>query len=107
MDIATASAFVSLITGLVALVSVLLKAMSTIASFKADLADLDDKIERLRSDHDHQLDRQLLIVNGCRERIEHIDTRIKGQLNRLTSTTEDMEAWLTKNTAYERRRSNN
>ncbi len=52
---------------------------------------------------EHQIDKLELTVNGIRERMEHINTRLSNEHRELERSLTDVENYLHKNTAYERR----
>ncbi len=87
MDLTIAAAGLSL-----SLLASLWKAFSVIGTLEKQLLKLD-----------HQIDRVELVVNGVRERMEHINTRISSIQREQQATLDDLEAYLHKNTSYERR----
>lgn len=87
MDIGQA---IGLASGICGLIAILWKVFSIISN-------LQRQIEKLESDYE----REELIVNGIRERIEHVQKRNISSGQRLYDRVNYIEAWLTKHTEYE------
>lgn len=104
MDAAILATLIGLIVGLITISTTIVKVTNAIAGLRHAIAEVDDKIERLRSDSFHEVEKLALTSNGIRERMEHINTRLSNQHREITATASDIETFLVKTTAYEKRR---
>lgn len=80
------------ITGLITIGTFMAKTINTIANLKVTLERLEWKIDSVE-----------LHVNGVSERSEHLATRIQQYVQKNADTIEDIQAYLQKETSYERR----
>ena len=105
MDTALVGSLIAIATGIVTLISVIIRATQSLERLRHLIADQQDATERVESDLRHELDKLQLTMNGVRERMEHINTRVSAQLKESGSLLKDMEIFLAKTTQFERRRS--
>lgn len=105
MDVSLFASMVAIATGIVTLVSVGIRATQTLEKLKMLIADQEDLSQRIDSDLRHEIEKLALTINGVRERMEHINTRVSTQLKAESGRLKDVEAYLTKNTSFEGRRS--
>lgn len=105
MDVSIFASLVAIATGIVTLISVGIRATQTLEKLKALIADQEDLSQRIDSDLRHEIEKLSLTINGVRERMEHINTRVSSQLKESGNRLKDVEAYLTKNTTFEGRRS--
>lgn len=105
MDTALIGGLLAIITSIVTLITVIIKATQSIERLRHLIADQQDFSERVESDLKHEIEKLQLTVNGVRERMEHINTRVSAQLKESGSLLKDMEIFLAKTTQFERRRS--
>ncbi|WNZ28174.1 hypothetical protein HJG54_35260 (plasmid) [Leptolyngbya sp. NK1-12] len=105
MTLAEIALLVGVAGGVAGLISVLAKPTFYLSNLKREIESLKDSQARQQADFDHEIEKLQLVMNGVRERVEHINTRVSGQLKEQAGTLSDLENWLTKNTSYERRRS--
>lgn len=105
MDIAVIGGLLAIITSIVTLITVIIKATQSIERLRHLIADQQDFSERVESDLKHEIEKLQLTVNGVRERMEHINTRVSAQLKESGSLLKDVEIFLAKTTQFERRRS--
>lgn len=101
MEIAVA--IVTLTVGTLSILATFGKVQSLLARLEARDLELRDEVKTLRLELEHAEDRLTLTTNGLKERIEHINTRVSGQVKDLSATVRAVEGFLQKNTAYERR----
>lgn len=87
MDLSTAS-----IAFAITLIGSLWKTFNLVGGIEKQLAGLDHKIEKVE-----------LTLNGVRERMEHLGTRLTTTQQAQQRTIDQVEAFLAKNTAYEPR----
>jgi predicted ABC-type transport system involved in lysophospholipase L1 biosynthesis ATPase subunit len=81
---------IALMSGIFGLVGTLWKVFFIISS-------LQRQIEKLEAEGD----RQELIINGLRERMEHLNTRYSGGSQKMYDRLNHVEAWLDKHTEYQ------
>lgn len=105
MDLTFFASLVAMATGIVTLISVGIRATQALERMKSLIADQEDFTQRIESDLKHEIDKLHLTVNGVRERMEHINTRVSTQLKESGNLLKDVETYLTKTTSFERRRS--
>lgn len=91
--------------GVAGLVSLLIKPTFYLSNLKREIESLKDLQARQQADFEHEVEKLQLVINGLKERIEHINTRVSGQLKEQGNSVSDLENYLVKNTSYERRRS--
>lgn len=104
MEIATLAALVGIVVGLISIGSAVTKVASGIGAIRKSIDEVEEKISRLELETKHEVDLLKLTINGVRERMEHINTRVSGQLKDRAGALEDVELFLAKTTPYERRR---
>jgi len=104
MDIAVVATLIGLTVGLISITATIVKATTAIVSLRHAIGEVEDKVERLRSDGYHEIEKLALTSNGIRERMEHINTRLSNQHRDIGASLSDIETFLVKTTAYEKRR---
>ena len=105
MDAAFIVSLISIATGIVTLMTVGVRATQALEKLRLLIADQEDLSQRIDSDLRHEIEKLGLTVNGVRERMEHINTRVSTQLKESGNRLKDVESYLTKNTSFEGRRS--
>lgn len=83
----------------IGLVALILTSIGSLWKTFSVISSLDKKLLAL----DYQIDNLSLLINGHRERMEHINTRLGGIQEKQQLTLDDVEGYLQKNTPYERR----
>lgn len=100
------STIVSILTGVLFLLP-LIGALWRIFRIKEELQDQIQKLEHrlalLSAEQEHMSDRQELGFNGFRERIEHTASRLRQDTDRSNQRIDQVENFLAKTTAYEKR----
>lgn len=104
MEIATIASLVGIVVGLISMGSAVAKVAHGISTIRQAIDDVEARIDRLKLESDHEIEKLQLTVNGVRERMEHINTRVSGQLREKVGAIDDVEIFLAKTTAYEKRR---
>lgn len=69
----------------------------------ASVATMRHGLEKQDLRLEHLVDSHALTFNGLRERNEHSISRLKGEIEDLSDRQEDVENFLQKNTAFEKR----
>lgn len=85
-------ALLGIVTAAITIITALVKALVAISNLRTKIAAIDWRIEA-----------QELTINGVRERVEHLSTRLQVQVDKNAGVIEDLQAYLQKNTSYERR----
>lgn len=98
-----AVATIGVVTGVVTIFTTFAKLQSMLSRFETRDLELRDEIRQLKLQLEYASDRLTLIANGLKERIEHVNTRLTGQMKETANTINGVEAYLQKNTSYERR----
>jgi hypothetical protein len=101
--IEVASAIFTIATGSLTILATFSKLQAVLSRLETRDLELREEIRTLRIQFDHASDRMELLTNGLKERVEHVNTRLSGQMKDTSSTLGSVEAFLVKNTAYERR----
>lgn len=110
-------AFAFILVLAIPIVAALWRVFSALTDMRLKLEDridgLSNLIVGLRHDFElrskeveHLDDRYELSVNGLKEKIDHISTRTRNEIERLTVLATDLESFLAKTTEYEPRRRN-
>lgn len=97
------AATLGLLTAAITILTTFSKLQSVLSRLELRDLELREEIKRSQVQSENLTDRVELFVNGLKERIEHINTRLSGQNKEIASTVADIEAFLQKNTEYERR----
>ncbi|NJO79491.1 MAG: hypothetical protein HC827_13905 [Cyanobacteria bacterium RM1_2_2] len=79
------------------------KLQSVLSRLETRDLKLQEQMQQMIIKMEHQDDRTELLFNGLKERIEHISLRLTTQQKEIASILSDVEAYLQKNTSYERR----
>ncbi len=90
--LAIVGGFVGIVTGAIAILAALYKAFGAVAELKMRINELHNEIEK-----------QGLILNGTKERIEHVGSRLSTAIKDNSRAIVEIEGWLTKHTEFERR----
>lgn len=69
----------------------------------ASVSTMRHSLEKQDLRLEHLVDSHTLTFNGLRERNEHSISRLRGELEELSDRQEDVENFLQKNTAFEKR----
>jgi predicted nucleic acid-binding Zn-ribbon protein len=83
---------IAAITFAISAIAALWKVFSLIANLETKIKDAEHEIEKLE-----------LTVNGVRERMEHINSRLVTIQRDQERTIDELGGWLTKNTSFEPR----
>ncbi|QYO63151.1 hypothetical protein [Leptolyngbya sp. 7M] len=94
---------VALSTGVLTILTTFSKLQAVLSRLETRDVELREEIRKLQLQFDHASDRMELLTNGLKERIEHVNTRLSGQVKETSVTLNSVEAYLQKNTTYERR----
>lgn len=105
MDTALVGGLLAIATSIVTLITVIIRATQSIERLRHLISDQEDSTLRVESELKHEIEKLQLTVNGVRERMEHINTRVSGQLKESGALLKDVEIFLAKTTSFERRRS--
>lgn len=97
------AAIVSIVTGAITVFATFSKLQSVLSRLETRDLELREEIRKLQLQFDHASDRMELLTNGLKERVEHVNTRLSGQVKETSATLNSVEAYLQKNTTYERR----
>lgn len=103
MSLETLAVMLGLLTGLIGLFTTYSKVQSVVTRLEARDLEMKDAIRLLEVQTDNERDRIELLVNGLRERSEHVNTRLSQQYKDISGTLNDVESYLQKQTSYERR----
>lgn len=87
------SVALGIVVGLTTILSALWKIFTLVSEIKLSVTKVS-----------HELERQELIVNGVRERLEHVTLRLQNGQKSIEENVQDVEAFLCKTTAYTIRR---
>lgn len=98
-----AVATIGVVTGVVTIFTTFSKLQAVLSRFETRDIELREEIRQLKLQLEYASDRLLLMTNGLKERIEHINTRLSSQVKETAGTLNTVEAYLQKNTSYERR----
>lgn len=101
--IEVASAAIAITTGLLTVLTTFSKLQSVLSRLETRDLELREAINKLQLQFEHNNDRLELFTNGLKERVEHVNTRLTGQMKEASSTLNSIEAYLVKSTSYERR----
>lgn len=101
-----ATGIFAIATGSLTILATFSKLQSVLARLETRDLELREEIRKLQMQFDHASDRMELLTNGLKERVEHVNTRLSNQMKDTSSTLGSVEAFLVKNTAYERRSHN-
>jgi len=107
-------AIFGLITSTIAILTALIKVVNVVNTLKVDLKEANWRIKTLEERVDtrhHALEEKIdnkhdaleLFINGVKEKQEHRSERIQLYVEKNASVIEDLEAFLQKTTAYDRR----
>ena len=102
--IATLAGFLGIVISLITIASTVWKASGAISELRRSQERLESALRSEISELQHQDEKLELLTNGFKERTEHINVRLTANYNQVAGTLEDVEGWLQKNTAYERRK---
>ncbi|WNZ24850.1 hypothetical protein HJG54_19685 [Leptolyngbya sp. NK1-12] len=97
------AASIGILTGVTTVLTTLSKLQCVLARLEIRDLELKEEIRKLQLQFDHATDQMELLTNGLKERIEHVNTRLSGQVKETGATIYAIEAFLQKNTTYERR----
>ena len=102
-SIATIAGSLGIAVSLLTLSSVIWKASSAIAELRRSQERLESALRSEVAELQHELDKQALMINGYRERVEHVNLRLTGNTEKLTVRLTDVENFLQKTTSFETR----
>lgn len=101
--LAVIGGIIGVVTGFITILSALWRVSIAAADLRTKHELLRDLIEDGDRQLQHELEKLGLTVNGVRERMEHINTRISSQSKDLGRSLADVENFLQKSTAFEKR----
>lgn len=107
MTLAEIALLIGVAGGVAGLTASVVKPTFFLSGLKREIEAVKDLQVNQQKDFDHEIEKLQLVINGLKERIEHINTRVSSQLKEQAGTVADLENYLVKNTSYERRRSGN
>jgi prefoldin subunit 5 len=94
-------------TALITIITALWRAFDSIARMREKVGDsiqeLNHQIEKLRISEQSDREWAELSIRGTIEKLEHFSTRTRGELKELDTRMDDVEGFLQKTTAFERR----
>lgn len=102
--LAAVAGFLGIVISLITIASTVWKASSAIAELRRSHERLEAALRSEISGLQHENEKLLLMTNGYKERTEHLNARLTANYQHVSALLEDVEGWLQKNTAYERRK---
>ncbi|QYO62782.1 hypothetical protein [Leptolyngbya sp. 7M] len=99
------SAAITLIVGILSILGTFAKVQTLLNRLETRDLELREEMRVLRVEMENLDDRLSLTTQGLKERVEHINLRVSTQLKEVVNTVGSIEAYLQKNTTYERRNS--
>lgn len=103
IDITVILAAIGGLTGLISIFTTYSKLQNVLARLESRDLELKEQIKQLELRSEYGSDHIELLVNGLKERVEHINTRLSNQYKDINSVLSDIEGFLQKKTEYERR----
>lgn len=102
--------FITIILGIVTLVGILLRAYDLMTKnhqeLKGQIGQVRESLERKDLTLETLIDKQQLITNGLKERIDHHSIRLRAETKELEIRVRAIEGFLMKTTEFEARREN-
>lgn len=103
-----------LTSGVGGIIAALWKVFNTVRVLERQLESVDNALRRQIElventlarrieEVDNELDKQLLMVNGMKERIEHTRSRLLDEMREKKERIDYVESWLAKNTEFDQR----
>jgi IS4 transposase len=87
------------------IVGALWAVFSVRSKLQSDIKDNAHRLDLVESHFENMADKHLLAFNGLRELVEHVRSRSTREEEKLDDRLSDLECYLEKTTAFQRRRS--